>query len=70
MPRGVVVGITARGPNIMLGYWNKPEETAKALRDGWLYTGDGGYLDAEGNLYIVDRIKDMIVSGGENVYSA
>ncbi|SEB24729.1 long-chain fatty acid--CoA ligase [Variovorax sp. YR216] len=70
VPRGVVGEITARGPNIMLGYWNKPEETAKALRDGWLYTGDGGYMDADGNLYIVDRIKDMIVSGGENVYSA
>jgi long-chain acyl-CoA synthetase len=70
VPRGTVGEIIARGPNIMLGYWNKPEETAKALRDGWLYTGDGGYMDAEGNLYIVDRIKDMIVSGGENVYSA
>ncbi len=70
VPRGVVGEITARGPNIMLGYWNKPEETAKAMQDGWLHTGDGGYMDAEGNLYIVDRIKDMIVSGGENVYSA
>lgn len=70
VPRGVVGEITARGPNIMLGYWNKPEETAKALRGGWLFTGDGGYMDAEGNLFIVDRIKDMIVSGGENVYSA
>lgn len=70
VPRGVVGEVTARGPNIMLGYWNKPEETAKALRDGWLFTGDGGYLDADGNLFIVDRIKDMIVSGGENIYSA
>jgi long-chain acyl-CoA synthetase len=53
----------------MLGYWNKPKETAQALRDGWMYTGDGGYLDEDGFLYIVDRIKDMIVSGGENIYS-
>jgi long-chain acyl-CoA synthetase len=62
--------IIVRGPNIMQGYWNKPEETAKALRDGWLYTGDGAYMDEQGYLFIVDRLKDMIVSGGENVYSA
>jgi acyl-CoA synthetase (AMP-forming)/AMP-acid ligase II len=53
----------------MLGYWNKPEETAEALRDGWMHTGDGGRMDDEGYVYIVDRIKDMIISGGENVYS-
>ncbi|MET0542310.1 MAG: long-chain fatty acid--CoA ligase [Variovorax sp.] len=70
LPRGVVGEVIARGPNVMLGYWNKPEETAKALRDGWLHTGDGGYMDTDGQLYIVDRIKDMIVSGGENIYSA
>jgi long-chain acyl-CoA synthetase len=54
----------------MLGYWKKPEETAAALRNGWMHTGDGAYRDADGFLFIVDRIKDMIVTGGENVYSA
>lgn len=70
VPRGTVGEITVRGPNIMLGYWNKPEETAKALRNGWLWTGDGAYMDEAGYIFIVDRMKDMIVSGGENVYSA
>jgi len=70
VPRGTVGEIIVRGPNIMQGYWNKPEETARALRDGWLYTGDGGYMNAQGYLFIVDRLKDMIVTGGENVYSA
>ncbi|MBD9577714.1 long-chain-fatty-acid--CoA ligase [Pseudomonas sp. PDM23] len=70
VPRGTVGEIIVRGPNIMLGYWNKPEETARALRDGWLFTGDGAYMDEQGYLFIVDRLKDMIVSGGENVYSA
>ncbi|HEX4986123.1 MAG TPA: long-chain-fatty-acid--CoA ligase [Burkholderiales bacterium] len=68
--RGTVGEVTVRGPNVMLGYWNKPDQTAAALRDGWMHTGDGGYMDGEGYLYIVDRMKDMIVSGGENVYSA
>lgn len=67
---GVVGEIVIRGPSIMQGYWNKPAETAQALRDGWLHTGDGGYIDEEGYLFIVDRIKDMIITGGENVYSA
>ena len=67
---GVAGEIVARGPNVMQGYWGKPEETARALRDGWYHTGDGGYLDQDGYLYIVDRMKDMIISGGENVYSA
>jgi acyl-CoA synthetase (AMP-forming)/AMP-acid ligase II len=69
-PLGTVGEIVARGPTVMLGYWEKPLETREALRDGWMHTGDGGYLDADGYLYVVDRVKDMIVSGGENVYSA
>jgi acyl-CoA synthetase (AMP-forming)/AMP-acid ligase II len=69
-PRGTVGEIRCRGPNTMLGYWNKPQETAAALRDGWVYTGDAGYMDDEGFVYIVDRLKDMIVSGAENVFSA
>jgi long-chain acyl-CoA synthetase len=68
--RGSVGEVTARGPGMMQGYWGKPQETEAALRDGWLHTGDGGYLDQDGYLFIVDRVKDMIVSGGENVYSA
>lgn len=61
--------VAVKGPNAMTGYWNKPEETAKSLRNGWVFTGDAGYLDQEGFLFLVDRVKDMIVSGGENVYS-
>ena len=60
--------ITARGKNVMKGYWNQPEATAAAIRDGWFYTGDLAYRDADGYIYIVDRKKDMIVSGAENVY--
>ncbi len=70
VPRGTVGEIRVRGFNTMLGYWNKPEETAATLRDGWVYTGDAGRMDDEGFLYVVDRIKDMIISGGENVYTA
>jgi long-chain acyl-CoA synthetase len=66
---GEVGEVVVRGPNVMLGYWNKPEQTAAALVDGWYHTGDLGRLDDEGYLYLVDRAKDMIVSGGENVYS-
>ncbi|MFE2999256.1 long-chain fatty acid--CoA ligase [Nocardia sp. NPDC059246] len=66
---GTVGEITVRGGQVMPGYWRKPAETAAALRNGWLHTGDAGYLDSEGYLYIVDRFKDMIISGGENVYS-
>ena len=61
--------IVVRGPHTMLGYWNKPEETQKALRNGWVYTGDAGFFDDQGYLYIVDRVKDMVVTGGENVFT-
>lgn len=70
VPRGEVGEIAVRGPGVMMGYWNKPAETAAAVRDGWMFTGDGGRMDADGYVYIVDRLKDMIVTGGENVYSA
>jgi long-chain acyl-CoA synthetase len=70
LPTGEPGEIVMRGPNVMLGYWSRPDETAQALRDGWLHTGDAGWLDADGYLYVVDRLKDMIVTGGENVYSA
>jgi acyl-CoA synthetase (AMP-forming)/AMP-acid ligase II len=70
VPRGTVGEVVARGGHVMLGYWNQPEATAAAVRDGWMHTGDGGFMDDEGYVFVVDRIKDMIVSGGENVYSA
>ncbi len=69
LPIGEIGQICARGPQIMKGYWNKEEETKKALKEGWMHTGDAGYMDEEGYVYIQDRIKDMIVSGGENIYS-
>ena len=68
-PRGTIGEVRARGPNVMLGYWNRPQETATAIRDGWVWTGDLGYMDADGFLYVVDRVKDMIKTGGENVFS-
>jgi len=70
VPAGVIGEICMRGANVMLGYRNMEEQTEKTIIDGWLHTGDGGYLDEEGFLFIVDRVKDMIISGGENVYSA
>jgi len=70
VPRGTVGEVQVRGPNVMLGYWKKPEETAQALRGGWYHSGDGGWMDEEGFVTIVDRLKDMIISGGENIYSA
>ena len=66
---GEVGEIIARGATLMVGYWRKPEATAAVLRDGWYYSGDLGTVDDEGFIYMVDRAKDMIVSGGENVYS-
>jgi len=69
LPAGEVGEVTVQGPNVMVGYWNKPEQTAAALdADGWYSSGDVGFLDGDGYLYLVDRSKDMIVSGGENVY--
>jgi long-chain acyl-CoA synthetase len=68
LPDGEIGEVTVRGNNIMRGYWNKPEQTAAALRDGWYWTGDVGRLDGEGYLFLLDRSKDMIISGGENVY--
>ena len=70
LPRGKVGEIAARGPTVMLGYWRKPEQTQAAIVDGWLRSGDAGYMDEDGFIFLVDRVKDMIVSGGENVYSA
>lgn len=68
VPNGTVGEIVGRGPQIMRGYWNLPDESAEALRGGWLHTGDAGTIDDEGYIYIQDRVKDMIVSGGENIY--
>ena len=65
---GEVGEIIARGPQLMEGYWKLPEATAQTLKDGWLYTGDAAIMDAEGYIYIQDRMKDMIITGGENVY--
>ena len=70
LPNGTVGELCVRGPIVMMGYWNLPEQTAEALRNGWMHTGDGAYIDDKGYIFIVDRTKDMIISGGENVYSA
>jgi acyl-CoA synthetase (AMP-forming)/AMP-acid ligase II len=69
VPQGTVGQILARGGHVMQGYWNKPEVTSEVLRGGWMHTGDAGYLDERGYLFVVDRVKDMVISGGENVYS-
>jgi acyl-CoA synthetase (AMP-forming)/AMP-acid ligase II len=69
LPRGEVGEIVVRGGNVMLGYWQQPEATAQALRGGWMHTGDAGSMDDEGYVFLSDRIKDMIITGGENVYS-
>ena len=69
MPSGSHGEIVARGPMVMQGYWNRPDLTAEALRGGWMHTGDIGYIDDAGYVYVVDRLKDMIITGGENVWS-
>jgi O-succinylbenzoate-CoA ligase len=68
MPRGQIGEIIIRGQHVMKGYWKDPEQTARALRNGWLHTGDMGYMDEDGYVFLVDRKKDMIITGGENVY--
>jgi long-chain acyl-CoA synthetase len=70
LPPGEVGEIAIRGDAVMKGYWNLPDATERAIRDGWFYSGDAGYFDEHGYLFIHDRVKDMIVSGGENVYPA
>jgi long-chain acyl-CoA synthetase len=70
LPPGEVGEVVCRTPQIMLGYWNLPEATRAAIRDGWFHTGDAGYMDGDGYVYIYDRVKDMIISGGENIYPA
>jgi acyl-CoA synthetase (AMP-forming)/AMP-acid ligase II len=69
LPTGQTGEVCARGGNYMIEYWNKKDATEEAFRGGWYHSGDAGYLDEEGYLYLVDRVKDMIVTGGENVYS-
>lgn len=70
LPPNTVGEIITRGPHVMRGYWNLPEETAHTLRQGWLHTGDGGYMDERGFVYLRERLKDMVVSGGENIFSS
>jgi acyl-CoA synthetase (AMP-forming)/AMP-acid ligase II len=68
LPPGEIGEITVRGDIVMLGYWNNPKATAEAIRDGWLHTGDIGMVDSQGYLFLLDRSKDMIITGGNNVY--
>jgi fatty-acyl-CoA synthase len=68
--RGTIGELWVKGPNITKGYWNQPEATAAAFTDGWLHTGDAALVDEDGFYFIVDRWKDMYISGGENVYPA
>ena len=68
MPDGEIGELIVRGPNVMKGYYKMPEETATAIRDGWLYTGDMARRDENGYFYIIDRKKDVVIVGGYNVY--
>jgi long-chain acyl-CoA synthetase len=68
MPVGEIGEIIIKGPQVMKGYWNRPEATEETIKDGWLYTGDLGYMDDKGYFYVVDRKKDMIIAGGFNIY--
>ncbi|MFG1878295.1 class I adenylate-forming enzyme family protein [Sphaerisporangium sp. NPDC049003] len=70
LPSGEVGELCMRGPNVIMGYWNRPDATAQTFVDGWLHTGDLARVDEEGFVYIVDRAKDMVIRGGENVYCA
>ena len=69
LPPGQIGEIVAKTDTRIIEYWNKPEKTKETKRNGWVYTGDMGYLDEEGYLFVVDRRKDMIISGGENIYT-
>jgi long-chain acyl-CoA synthetase len=69
LPPGEVGEVVVRGPAVMLGYWNRPDATAETLRGGWLHTGDLGRMDENGFLYLLDRAKDLIITGGSNVYA-
>jgi fatty-acyl-CoA synthase len=66
---GTVGELVVRGPSVMSGYWNRPEATAETIRDGWLHTGDLGTMSDNGIIHLLDRVKDMIISGGSNVYA-
>ena len=70
LPTGGVGELWVRGPNVVRGYWNKPEDTAASFTDGWFHTGDLGFVDEDGLVYVVDRLKDVVIRGGENVYCA
>ena len=70
LPSGRVGELWVRGPNVVRGYWNKPEDTAASFTGGWFHTGDLGYVDSDGLVYVVDRLKDVVIRGGENVYCA
>jgi fatty-acyl-CoA synthase len=70
LPCDQVGELVIRGPNLMQGYWNRPEATEEAFTNGWFHTGDLARMDADGDMYIVERKKDMFISGGENVYPA